>query len=256
MPADLPAAVAVGTAQLYRGASLQDASTIGLDGQALPIDGAIRVLSLPRLDRSGAMVDFGQALAAMTEPPGSTTVFQVWLGAGAPDDMSARLAAQGVVVTGVVRAVQYQRPLDRTGPAFADSLFLVAAVAACLLALATSVLGGIVTARRRSYEFAALEIVGVLPRALRRASAAEQAMLLGVGLAVGCAAGIGGSLLALPSTPFFVDETVGPPRDDSLPWGPIALLAATLVLVFALTSIAVGRLSVRSVDIERLREAE
>src|ERR1700760_4213228 len=104
--------------------------------------------------------------------------------------MAARLAKQGVHVTGRVRAVTYRRQLDRTGPAFADSLFVVAAFAATVLPLGATILGGVINPRRGGYELAALEVVGVRARTLRRAMATEQGILLGIGLVVGLAAGV------------------------------------------------------------------
>jgi putative ABC transport system permease protein len=146
--------------------------------------------------------------------------------------------------------------LDRTGPALADSLFPAAAAAAVLLAVGATVLGGVITARRRGYELAALQVIGVAPRTLRRSTAAEQGLVLGVGLVIGLAAGIGGSLLALPSTPFFVSEATGPPRDNSLPWLLLLVLVAALVVLFALTSVVMARFVARQATPGRLREAQ
>lgn len=256
VPSHVPAVVASGTAGAYPGPSIHDASSFGLDEVSLPIDGKITAVTLPEADRFGAMVDFGVALDAMSEPPGGATHFQVWLAADAPHDMVARLQAQGVVVTATARAATARRVLDRSGPAFADGLFLVAAGAATLLALGATVLGGIVTARRRAYELAALEAAGVAPRALRRATAGEQGILLGLGLLVGLGAGLGGAVLALPSTPFFVDESVGPPAEHGLPIGLVGALTAGLLAAFALTCLAVARFVSRQATAGRLREAQ
>jgi hypothetical protein len=254
VPASLPAALASGTVALYRGA--RSASSVGLDGNELPLNGVIRAVSLPQLDRFGAMVDFGAALQAMSDPAAFTTQFQVWLSPAAPKDMRARLAAQGVHVTGRVRASTYRAQLDHTGPAYADGLFLVAAAAATLLAIGATVLGGVITARRRAYELAALAAVGVAPRTLRRATAVEQGIVLGLGLVIGLAAGLGGSLLALPSTPFFVTEHVGPPTEHGLPWGLLAGLVGALIVVFVVTCVVVARFVSRQATAERLREAQ
>lgn len=256
VPSHLPAVMASGTASSYPGPSIHDASTFGMDDGSVPINGRAVSVTLPQLDRYGAMVDYGLALKAMTAGPGTTTQFQVWLDPAAPHDMKARLAAQHVKVVGVVHAATFRKQLDRSGPAFADGLFLVAAAAAALLAVGATVLGGIVTARRRAYELAALEAAGVPPRALRRATAGEQGIVLGVGLLVGLAAGLGGSALALPSTPFFVDDTVGPPAEHGLPLGLIGVLVVGLVVVFAATSWLVARLVSRQATAARLREAQ
>ena len=63
------------------------------------LDGVIRSVTLPQVDRNGVMVDFGAALAAMVNPAATTTQYQVWLSSAAPSDMAARLARQHVYVT-------------------------------------------------------------------------------------------------------------------------------------------------------------
>jgi hypothetical protein len=192
----------------------------------------------------------------MTEQPGQQTRYEVWLAPSAPQDMPARLAKQGVIVTRVVHAAKYRAVLDHTGPAFADGLFLVAAAAAALLAVGATVLGGVTTARRRAYELAALQAAGVPLRVLRRATAVEQAVLLGIGLVVGVGAGLGGSVLALPSTPFFVDDSVGPPTQHGLPVALLAVLVGCLAVVFLLTCWFVARIVSRQAGAARLREAQ
>jgi hypothetical protein len=256
VPDHLPAVLASETAASYPGPAIHDASSFGLDEVSLPLDGRFIAVTLPQVDRFGAMVDFGLALTAMREESGSSVHFQVWLDGSAPSNMAARLANQHVHVTGAVHASTYRTVLDHTGPAFADGLFLVAAAAATLLALGATVLGGIITARRRAYELAALEAAGVSSRTLRRSTAAEQGVLLGAGILVGLAAGLGGSVLALPSTPFFVDENVGPPSEHDLPYGLLVVLVAALLVAGALTCVVVARFVSRQATAGRLREAQ
>lgn len=256
IPSHLPAVLASGTAGSYPGESAHDAASFGLDDNSQPIDGLFQSVTLPQLDRYGVLVDIGLAQQAMADQAGQQTQYQVWLSPSAPRDMTARLAKQGVVVTGVVHASKYRALLDHTGPAFADGLFLVAAAAAALLAVGATVLGGVTTARRRAYELAALQAAGVAPRVLRRATALEQGLLLGIGLVVGVGAGLGGSVLALPSTPFFVDDSVGPPSQHGLPITLLAVLVGCLAVVFVLTCWFVARVVSRQASAARLREAQ
>ncbi|HEY2796214.1 MAG TPA: FtsX-like permease family protein [Micromonosporaceae bacterium] len=253
VPDAVPAVFSSGTAALDRG-DISQSSTTGLDGLALPIGGVLTSVTLPKLDRYGVLVDFATAESAMTRLAAATTHFQVWLAPGAPSDMDTRLAKLGIQVTGTNTAATERRELDRTGPAFADTLFLLAAIAAVLLAVAAVVLGGTVGARRRAYELAALESVGVPRRTLRRSVAIEQSVLVGLGLLVGLAAGIGGSYLALPSMPYFVDQTVGPPIGHATPWVLLAFVAVALIAVFAATCVALSRGITRRATVGRLRE--
>jgi len=256
IPTTLPAVIASATAALYRGNDIHSVVALGLDGQVVSADGVFRSVTLPQVDRNGIMVDFGTALAAMDGPAADTTQYQVWLSPSAPSDMAARLARQHVYVTRAIHSSTYRPALDDSGPAFADALFLLAALAAVVLAVGATALGRVVSIRRRAYELAALEAVGISPRTLRRATAVEQGSIFGIGLLVGLAAGVAGARLALPSTPVFVDTSTGPPLVVGLPWALLAALAIGLVLVFAVVSVAIARLVGRAAAPSQLRGAQ
>ena len=170
--------------------------------------------------------------------------------------MTARLARQHVYVTRTIHSSTYRRALDDSGPAFADSFFLVSALAATVLAIGATAVGRMVSVRRRAYELAALEAIGVSARTLRRTAAAEQGIVFGVGLLIGLAAGLVGSWLALPSTPVFVDTSSGPPLVLGPPWALLVALAIGLVLVFGLVSVATARLVERVATPSQLRGAQ
>ncbi len=256
IPTALRGVVASATAALYAGDQIHSVVAVGLDGQTVFVDGVIRSVTLPQVDRNGMMVDFGSALAAMGNSAATTTQYQVWLSSSAPSDMAARLARQHVYVEHTIHSSTYRRAVDDSGPAFADSLFLISALAAIVLAIGATAVGRVVSARRRGYELAALEAVGVSSRTLRRATAAEQGSIFGVGLLVGLAAGLVGSQLALPSTPVFVDTSTGPPLVLGLPWALLAVLAIGLAAVFAVVSVAIARLVQRAATPSQLRGAQ
>lgn len=255
VPDHLPAVVATSTAELYPGDQRHDLSVVSLDGNPVALDGGITADSLPQLDRVGVMADLHMVQISMTAAEASGVQHQVWLSAHAPSEIMQRLKQQGLHIDGVRTAASEVAILDRTGPALADTIFLIAAIAATLLALGATVLGGLVTARRRSYELAALEAVGVAPRTLRRATAMEQALLIGLGVVLGVAAGIVGSMLAMPSTPIFVDSSVGPPVEYTLPAATLFMLCAALVVVLALICLVMARTVERQATALRLREA-
>lgn len=254
-PSALPALVSKETASLYNATTVHDVAAFGLDSAPLSLNGEHRALSLPTLDRNGAMVDFGVALNAMRGQFSPQTQLIVYASSAAPADLADRLKAQGVTVTRTVHASDYADELAHTGPAFADGLFLVAAVLGALLALGATVLASATAARRRAYEVIALRTAGAGQRMLRRAVAVEQAVLLGTGLIVGFAAGLIGARLALPNTPVFADEHIGLPVDTSVPFKAALILAGVLIVVFALTSLAIARVASRQATAERLREA-
>lgn len=252
----VPAVAASGTASVYPGEQIHDVLATGLDGNPMPLDGVVTSVTLPQLDRFGFLVGLAPALAAMTQPSDPGTQYQVWLGPGAPRDMSKRLARLGVRVTGVAHASGYRWPLDHSGPAYASVLSVLAAGAAAVLALGAALLGGIVGARRRAYDIAALEAVGLSRRTLRRASAVEQGIVVGIGVVLGLGAGLAGAALAMPSTPIFVRADVGPPITAALPWTLLGWLIAAVVLAFAVTCMVVARVVAAQAGFARIREAQ
>ena len=255
-PNQLPAVVGSGTATTYVGPAVHDITSFGLDSKSLSLDGVHTVVSLPALERTGVMVDFGSVLAAARGGLSSSTRLEVFVAPGAPSDLTARLAKQGVHVVSVLHAATLKKRLDHTGPAYADGLFLIAAGVATVLAIGATVLAGLTTARRRSYELAALEAAGVPRRTLRLSAAVEQGILLVAGLVVGLVAGIVGSRLALPSTPVFIEPDVGPPVGHQLPVGLLAILSAGIVVVFAATSLVIARVVSHQAGASRLREVQ
>ncbi len=255
-PTVIPGVISSAQAALYVGNQIHSVVAVGLDEQTVSIDGVIRSVTLPQVDRNGIMVDYGAALAAMNNPASITTRYEVWLSPSAPSDMSGRLARQHVYVTRTIHSSTYRPALDESGPAFADQLFLISALAAAILAIAATAVGRVLSVRRRGYEFAALEAVGVSPRTLRRATAIEQGSVFGIGLLVGLAAGLIGSRLALPSTPVFVDTSIGPPLVLGLPWPLLAAFAVGLILVFVMVSAAIARLVERVATPGQLRGAQ
>ena len=105
-------------------------------------------------------------------------------------------------------------------------------------------------------ELAALEAVGVSPRTLRRATAAEQGSVFGIGLSIGLAAGLIGARLALPSTPVFVDTSTGPPLVLGLPWALLIALSIGMVVVFVFASAVIASVVDRAATPAQLRGAQ
>jgi putative ABC transport system permease protein len=256
IPVAVPAVIGSAQAAVEVGNEIHSVEVVGLDRQALFVDGVIRSVTLPQVDRGGAMVDFGAALAVMNHRSASTTQYQVWLSPDAPANMAARLARQHVYVQRTIHSATYRSALDDSGPAFADSLFLLSALAATVLAIGATAVGRVLSVRRRAYELAALEAVGVSPRTLRRATAAEQGGVFGIGLLVGLAAGVVGAWLALPSTPIFVHTSIGPPLSLGLPWGLLAALTIGMIVLFAVTSVAIARVVEHAATPSQLRGAQ
>jgi hypothetical protein len=114
--------------------------------------------------------------------------WSVWLGPHAPKDAVARLVRAGLIVQNRVTESSRRAELGRQGPALGLLLLLVCAIAAAVLAVGGTAVALLADARRRSFELAALRVVGVGRRTLRRSAVAEQLLLLGAAVLLGCRA--------------------------------------------------------------------
>ena len=210
---------------------------------------------LPRLGTDGLLVDLPYALAS--DPAGTTQgSLQVWLGTAAPADALQQLADAGLAVGKVETVAEREQELAQDGASLAFPYFVLAAVLAVVLAGGALLVSAAVGARRRSYELAALRVLGARSRMLVAASRRELVLLIGFGVVVGTAAGLGAAWLVLPYLPAtkpvpIIGNTVGGPA-----WLPVlAVVVGVLVVTLALAQVAAVRIARMSVP-ERLRESQ
>lgn len=233
VPSELPAVVTPTVASLDSGFS-QTLSLPGLDGGTVTGRSVGDVPALPGVGSVAALVDLGTAETLLSGPfSGATT--QVWLSAGAPSDMATVLADHGVAVTGVDSPSARQRASAHEGVQLAYTLFLVAAWAAGMLALAATGFAVIVGARRRRAELTDMRSLGFEVSALRRSLQAEQALCVGAGVFLGVVAGVVAAAVALRSVPESVTSSPGPPLELGLPALLLAASVGALVVALWLT---------------------
>jgi putative ABC transport system permease protein len=224
---------------------------VGLDGDTLSGHTVGEVPSLPGVGPRAVLADLG-TMERFLHAPFKTATTQVWLSARAPAGIVARLQAHGIQVAGIDTASAAVSRLGHSGLNLAYLLYLVAAVAAGLLAVATTAFALSSGARRRQSELAALRAVGVAPRSLARAVLTEQALVLFTGTVVGVLAGAVGAVIALRSVPEFVARSPGPPLELALPSVALVLTVGAVVIALAAV-VAVGTsLVVRGSTVDRL----
>ena len=181
------------------------------------------------------------------------SLWQVWIGPHAPADALARLQRDGLLVQHVTTESARVDQLGRQGPALGLLLLLVCAIAAAVLAVGGTAITLLADARRRMFEMAALRVVGVPQRTLRRSAVAEQALLLGAALVLGLPSGYAAAALVLPVVPEFSD-----PTPVALRYDPPVLLALLCALGFTVllwvTALIAGRALARAAVPARLRE--
>jgi hypothetical protein len=179
----------------------------------------------------------------------------VWIGSHAPADWRQRLAAAGIQVVGQHTQQQRAAQLARQAPALALLLLLACALAGAVLAVGGTAISISASSRRRSYELAALQVVGVSRRSLLRASVIEQLLLLGTAVVLGVPTGFIAARLTMPIIPEFADITPVP-----LAYTPrvavTALFAAAFIALLLVTAVIAARALIRIAVPARLREAE
>ncbi len=231
-----------------------DFSGNGLDGNVVSI--RVKRISpwLPAAPATDLIIDRRYAELAAD---GNLTLpnLQVWLAAGALPLIRPRLIAAHVKVVSVDSVAGAAATIERQGPALASVLFLADAAAAALLAIGAAILGLYASARRRRYEYAALEASGVSRRTLRRALLIELGVVLGFGAVVGAATGLIAAEFVLKSVPEFGVSPAQPALSYVPPAGPFAaMLGGAAVLLFLAACVASLTL-IRGVRADLLRGA-
>jgi len=179
----------------------------------------------------------------------------VWLGPHAPPDALARLRAAGLTVQQEHTTRSRVIELGRQAPALSLFLLLACAIIGSVVAVGGAAVAISASARRRSFETAALRVVGVPRRALYRGGLLEQLLLLGAAVVLGVPAGVLAARLAMPVIPEFGDTTpiLLHYRPPAL---PVVAFAAAFLIIVCLTAIVAAAAVLRSAVPTRLREAE
>jgi putative ABC transport system permease protein len=209
---------------------------------------------LPALLDNGVLMD---TTFVQTELPAfaGEANWQVWLSPSAPQDAVARLTAAGLQLQSAQSEHARVIVLGRQGPALSLLLLLACAVAGAVLAVGGTAISISASSRRRSYEIAALQAVGVSRRSLLRASVLEQLLLLGTAVVLGVPTGLLAARLAMPVIPEFADTTPIALRYTPQVLPTLLFAAAFVVLLTATALLAAGALMRIAVP-SRLREAE
>jgi putative ABC transport system permease protein len=195
-----------------------------------------RTDAIPRAGGHALLVDLADARQTLLQQSAdindSGVSYQVWAGPDAPAGLPDRLAAAGLTVHGVDTLADTDALLGREAPGLALRLYLIAGIAALLLAAGAVLLTAQVGASGRRYEMAALRVAGVPPAELRRAVRHEYRLLLGVPVLTGLVAGALGAVLMLPTMRLVTSTDAGLHRAYELGpwWVPGAVLATVLAL--------------------------
>ena len=252
-PAVIPALAPTGTV-----GRIGRVTAAGLDGQDLPVDVVALASAVPGLATGGVVVDrrFAELAAGGNL---ARVIQQVWIGhRGDSRSIESSLREEGVRVISVQSEQDTAVAFRRSGPGLAGVLFLAEAATAALLAATGAIIGLAVSARRRRYELASLEVTGIGIPTLVRSVVLEQFIVLGFGVAVGIAAGLGADAFVLHDLPEFAPAaTTSVPTSVLVYTPPAGLLTIVLAIAAAVvvaTATAAGVFLVRGTSLSQLRE--
>jgi len=227
----------------------------GLDGSSVLMRALAALPWVPAAPANGVIVD---RRYAELEAGGNLTVAsqQVWLADGALLLIRPKLLASGVRILSDSSLGSVSAQLQREGPALASALFLSDAAAAALLAAGAAILGLYASARRRRYEYAAMEASGVRRRTLRSALLIELAVVLGFGVLVGAATGLIAARFVLRSVPEFTSTPTEPTLSYVAAAGPVTSLLGVAAALLAIAAVLSSLALIRGVRADLLREGQ
>ena len=222
-------------------------TSVGLDGVLREMQQVGTEPYFPGAPADTAMVNLDVLERDGTELDLATRLL-VYLGPSVSADAATQaLRDHGVAVEGVTRIDDVQREYERSAPAWALQLGVVAAGAAALLAALVLALSFITSWPIRSADVVALRLNGVSKRRATLVAVLETVPLVLISVVIGIACGLIGSRIALPDLPFFDTTPTVPVEDLRTSWHTVlpagAGLLVALTVLGTVTSLRLGRRS-------------
>ncbi|MFI5936469.1 hypothetical protein [Actinoplanes sp. NPDC051494] len=215
-------------------------SFTGLDGRATDATLVAELPAVPRLGIRASLIDleYADRLATQSSPASNP---EIWLSDAAPADVLDRVAAQGLVVTGDIRAGQVHDQLDKQGAGLALWFYVLAGCLAIALAAGALVLSAAVDSGRRAEDLTALRDQGLDRRSAGQAALWAYPMLVALSVLAGTGTGLAGYALTGWTLPL---AGLDPPPLPLPLWprpGVIALVAAAVLVVLVGVSLLTSR---------------
>ncbi|WP_367303779.1 FtsX-like permease family protein [Nocardioides panacis] len=229
---------------------------VSLNGQPVPMRVVDRVSTLPLVGTEGSLADLPTALVEFEPPSGAVVTTQLLVAAGTPAAVLDRVRAAGVPLTDPRSLAATLHDLRTDAFSLGLRLFLVVGAATLLIAVFGVFASAVLQSRWRSYEVAALRVVGVSRRVLVRASVLEYVVLLGVAVLLGVLSAYLSLLLVLPSISLGTAGVHEPAPVYATPWAVVAGVAAALFVLATLIALLVSRRTTRRGRPSTLRWAE
>jgi hypothetical protein len=229
---------------------------VSLNGQQVPMRIVDRVRSLPLIGTEGSLSDLETALVEFDPPPGALVTTELLVAKGTPASVLAAVRDRGVTLTDPHTLASTLADLRGDAFSLGLRLFLLVGAATLLIAVFGVFASAVLQSRWRSYEVAALRVVGVSRRVLVRASVLEYVVLLGVAVLLGVLSAYLSLLLVLPSISLGTAGVHEPAPVYATPWGIVAGVAGALFVLATLIALLVSRRTTRRGRPSTLRWAE
>ena len=176
--------------------TVNGASVIGV---RTPMELTGRAEALPMVGNNGGLSDLTAALREYGDQATNIPITHLMVAAGTPPSVLDQVRKQGVSLTDSRTEAEELEDLRSDAFSLGWRVFLLVGVLTLLLAFLGVLALAVVQLRWRSYEVAALRVVGVRRRDLRRAIVTEYVALLGMAVVGGALAAVASLLLVLPS---------------------------------------------------------
>ncbi|HSS67870.1 MAG TPA: FtsX-like permease family protein [Nocardioidaceae bacterium] len=256
-PSDVPAARPVLTGRTADETLLGVAGDVevldngGVDG--LPVQSVGITDSMPFLGPHGIVIDYTMMIRDQIIPDTSTQAYVLARG-DTPAEMLSALHDAGV--TSRTQLSSVKGVLDQDAYALSLNLYLVAALAAIVLAGAGLAVTLAVQMPERRRDAASMRVVGVRRRQILRAVFVEILAVLGAAGVAGVVAGAASQYLVVRTlTLGFADELRTPRVVPTLDAGGLSLLVAVVVGALAGVATFVAAMAVRRARASTLRES-
>ncbi|MEO6512642.1 MAG: FtsX-like permease family protein, partial [Nocardioides sp.] len=237
-------------------AGVDDVQGASLIGTRTPMRVTGTTGALPVVGNNGGISDLGAALREYGDLSTDVSITELMVAADTPTSVLTQLRTSGVDLSTVRTEAEELHQLRSDAFSLGWKVFLLVGGLTLALAFLGVLALAIVQLRWRSYEVAALRVVGVRRRDLRRAILTEYVALLGMAVVGGALAAVASLLLVLPSLDIGVVGTFDPAVDYDLRWVVLAGVLGVVLLVVLAIAWWISRRTVRLGTPSSLRQAD
>jgi putative ABC transport system permease protein len=225
-------------------------------GARTPMELTGTAKALPLVGSNGGLSDLTAALREYGDLASDVLVTDLLVADGTPASVLADVRDQGIALTDSRSESAELGELRSDAFSLGWRVFLLVGVLTLLLAFLGVLALAVVQLRWRSYEVAALRVVGVRRRDLRRAIVTEYVALLGMAVVGGGLAAVASLLLVLPSLDIGTPEDFDPAVDFGLRWLVMAAVLGVVMVVVLAIAFWISRRTVKLGTPASLRQAD